>query len=317
MKILQAEIFANKSKMSDEEWLESRKQGIGGSDAAAIVGLSPYQSAFAVYLDKLGLCPEKEDSEAMRQGRDLEEYVAQRFVEKMKDEGQEIKVRNCNYILRHPKNKFMLANVDRLIIGEKAGLECKTTSVYNKTDFASGDIPPNYYVQCQHYMAVTGAEKWYLAVLILNRGFYTFEIPRNEEDVASLILQEKDFWENNVIKKIEPAPDGSERAGEVIKHLYPVAEDELTVDLFAYGKEIDSYLELNEQIKLLENQKEEAKQRIQVFMKEASIGMSGERKVSWKTTNKSSVDTAKLKEQYKDVYSECLKSSSYRVFKIN
>ena len=157
MKILQAEVLADRKKLSETEWLEVRRKGIGGSDAGAIAGLNPFKSAYSVYCDKLNLSPEQEDNEAMRQGRDFEEYVAMRFSE---ESGK--KVKKCNYILRHSVYPFMLADVDRLVVGENAGLECKTTNVFNKTNYEEGEIPLSHYVQCVHYMAVTGADRWYL-----------------------------------------------------------------------------------------------------------------------------------------------------------
>ena len=78
--------------MPREQWLELRRQGIGGSDAAAIVGLDRYRSPFDVYADKLGLKKEQPDNEAMRQGRDLEEYVASRFCEQT---GKKVRRRNA------------------------------------------------------------------------------------------------------------------------------------------------------------------------------------------------------------------------------
>ena len=143
--------------MPREEWLELRKKGIGGSDSAAIVGLDRYRSPFDVYADKLGLKPEIPDNEAMRQGRDLEQYVAERFMEAT---GK--KVRRRNAMLQHPEYPFMIADIDRWVVGENAGLECKTTSALNRAKFNQGEYPPSYYVQCVHYMAVTGAERWYL-----------------------------------------------------------------------------------------------------------------------------------------------------------
>ena len=113
--------------MSHEEWLRYRKLGIGGSDAGSICGLNPYSSAIAVFQDKTQKeAGEKEDNEAMRQGRDLEEYVARRFME---ETGK--KVRRANAIYGHPDHDFMMANVDRLVVGENAGLECKTASAYS------------------------------------------------------------------------------------------------------------------------------------------------------------------------------------------
>ncbi len=97
-----------------QEWLTQRRRGIGGSDAAAILGLNPWVSPFDVYLDKLGLSDPKPDTEAMRQGRDLEEYVAQRFVEAT---GKEVQVAPAMF--QHPEHEWMLANVDRLVVGDR------------------------------------------------------------------------------------------------------------------------------------------------------------------------------------------------------
>lgn len=144
-----------------EEWLEYRRTGLGGSDAAVVMGLTPYRSKIELWADKTGRMPETEDNEAMRTGRDLEQYVAERFCEAA---GK--KVRRRNYIFQHDEYDFITANVDREIIGENAGLECKTTSAFAKADFDSGEIPLYYYCQCCHYMNVMGYDRMYLAVLI-------------------------------------------------------------------------------------------------------------------------------------------------------
>ena len=112
--------------MTHEEWLQRRKTGIGGSDAGAICGLNPYVSPMGVYLDKISTETTDLDNEAMRQGRDLEEYVARRFIE-----ATGLKVRRSNMMYRNSRYPFMLADVDRFIVGEDAGLECKTASAYN------------------------------------------------------------------------------------------------------------------------------------------------------------------------------------------
>ena len=107
--------------MAREEWLRLRKNGIGGSDAGAVCGLNPYSSPMNVYRDKTTDETDDTDSESMRQGRDLEDYVAQRFTE-----ATGLKVRRSNKMYRSVEYPFMLADVDRLVVGEDAGLECKT-----------------------------------------------------------------------------------------------------------------------------------------------------------------------------------------------
>lgn len=312
-KIMQAQVYASKVGMTQEAWLESRRHGIGGSDAAGIMGLHPYKSAYQVYLDKLGELPEQPDNEQMRQGRDFEEYVAKRFTE---DTGK--KVRNCNYILQHPKYPFMLANVDRLIVGENAGLECKTTSVLNLRRFKGGVYPEEYYVQCVHYLAVTGADRWYLGVLILNKGYTTYTIEREEalEDMEKLIASEKAFWEQNVLAGMEPVPDGSARTEEAIQGQYPEADEGTDIDLSLYDADIERYMALNGEIKAREREQDEIKQKIQLYMKDAAKGHATGYRVSWGNVQLSRLDSKALKAGNPEIYAQYVKDTATRRFQI-
>ncbi len=298
--------------MPREEWLVLRRKGIGGSDAAAIVGLDRYRSPFDVYADKLGLKPEIPDNEAMRQGRDLEQYVAERFMEAT---GKRVRRRNA--MLQHPEYPFMIADIDRWIVGENAGLECKTTSVLNRAKFSQGEFPPNYYVQCVHYMAVTGAERWYLAVLVLNKAFHVFTIERDEAEIEALIAAEKDFWENHVLKQIPPAPDGSESTAEVIKQMFPEARECEETAMFGYEDKIEQYLKLDMQLKELTQKREAVKQELQLVLGGAEIGRAHGYIVEWKNQVRQTLDTARLKKEQAEIYTNYLKpAQTVRVFKI-
>ena len=298
--------------MPREEWLVLRRKGIGGSDAAAIVGLDRYRSPFDVYADKLGLKPEIPDNEAMRQGRDLEQYVAERFMEAT---GKRVRRRNA--MLQHPEYPFMIADIDRWIVGENAGLECKTTSVLNRCKFSQGEFPPNYYVQCVHYMAVTGAERWYLAVLVLNKAFHVFTIERDEAEIQALIAAEKDFWENHVMKQIPPALDGSEVTSEIIKQLFPEAREATETALFGYEGKIQQYLELDTKVKELECERDKLKQELQLAMADAEIGRAQGYIVEWKNQTRQTIDTQRLKKEQAEIYNKYLKApQTVRMFKI-
>ena len=295
-----------------QEWLEIRRGGIGGSDAAAIVGLDRYRSPFAVYADKLGLSPEREDNEAMRQGRDLEDYVAQRFTEAT---GK--KVRRCNDTLQHPEYPRLLANIDRLVVGEKALLECKTTSVLNKAKFAQGEYPPNYYVQCMHYLAVTGLQRCYLAVLVLNQGFHVFTVDRDEDEIAALIAAEMRFWDAHVAKQVPPLPDGTESASSVIKGLYPEAREKEATTLYGQEQKIKTYLELTAQIDALEKERDALKQALQLELGNAEIGHAHGYQVEWRNQSRRNLDTDRLKKEQTALYEQYLKPPQVtRVFKI-
>lgn len=297
--------------MSREEWLSHRQKSIGGSDASTIIGLNPWSSPYTVWADKLGKIPPKEDNEAMRQGRDLEAYVAERFCEKTVK-----KVRRENNILINPDYPYAHANVDRLVVGEDAGLECKTTSVLNMKNFKNGAFPDTYYVQCVHYLMVTGCQKWYLAVLVLNREFMVFEIERDEEEIKALAKSEEDFWKL-VEAKTPPVADGSKSTSETISMIFPESNGE-TVNLCAYEADIKSYMTYTSLIKDIEKQRDEVANRVKAFMGESGRGESDNFKISFATTSRSTFDAKRFALEHPDIeLSEYYKTSTYRTFKVN
>ena len=293
-----------------EQWLDYRRSGIGGSDAAAIIGQNPYSSPYRVYLDKIGELEEKEDNEATRQGRDFEDYVAKRW-----EEATGKKVQRCNFILRSEEHECMYANVDRMVVGEKAILECKTTSVYNRSDFENGEIPPSYYCQVMHYLAVTGYDMAYLAVLVLNKGFYHFEIKRDEKEIQTLIEMEEDFWNNNVMRHSAPLPDGSDGDAEIIRSKYPESSDR-QVDLVGYDAELTRLDQLKDMKKQIESEEKQIYQMFQLKMMDAEIAHCGSRNISWKSVTSNRVDSKKLKAMFPDVYAQCVTPSTSRRFMI-
>lgn len=244
-----------------QQWLEERRTGVGGSDVAAILGLNPYESPYSVWADKLGLLPEREDTEAMRQGRDLEEYVAKRFCELS---GK--KVRRVNKMLRDPDHTFMVANIDRDIVGEDSGLECKTTSVMNLKKFKGGEFPEQYYCQCCHYLSVTGKARWYLAVLVLNAGFMVYQMTTIEGDdlpewcdgsvyvepdeFTAMIQAESEFWQL-VENEMPPQIDGSEATKRALQAVNPMDEDKAAAILYGMEDVLDDLDSLKAQEKAI------------------------------------------------------------------
>ncbi len=295
--------------MSREDWLTHRRNSIGGSDAAAIVGLSDYSSPYSVWADKVGLAPEKEDNEAMRQGRDLEEYVAQRFTEQT---GK--KVRRRNAIIKNPDIPFAHANVDRLVIGEDAGLECKTTSVLNMKKFKNGEYPENYYVQCVHYMMVTGCKRWYLAVLILGRGFMVFVIERDEDEIKALIEAERNFW-GYVSDKTAPPADGSAVTAETISTIYRESSDGTMCDVSPLEQNIKLYLQYKASIKQLEESANEHLNAIKQYMGDSERGECSIAKIQWKTQQRNTFDFKRYQKDHpNENFNSYIKTSTSRPF---
>lgn len=296
--------------MSREEWLEERRHGIGGSDAGALVGMSKYASPYTVWLDKTGKLPDKEDTEAMRCGRDLEEYVARRFCEAT---GK--KVRRDNHIIKNSLYPFAHANVDRVIVGENAGLECKTTSTLDLKQFRGVEFPERYYCQCVHYMAVTGMDRWYLAVLVYGKGFYTYTLERDQAEIDALMAAEAEFWplvENNT----PPALDGGEASEKAISTVYA---DSVPGSVQLFGREgmLEDYFRLKEQKEELEEQLGQIENTIKVDMGENDSGVCSGFKVSWKTQQRSTFQAKDFQRQHPEIPLDGFyKISSSRPFKV-
>ena len=177
---MDAELIMTVKQMQDRDaWLKMRMAGIGGSDAGTIVGDNPWKSSYALWLEKTGqIVPEDiSDKEPVYWGTALEDIVAKEFTKRT---GK--RVRRCG-TMQNTKKRWMLANVDRLIIGEQAGLECKTTNAFNYKEWQDDGLPNSYYWQCQHYMLCTGLPMWYIAVLIGGQHYDFKPVPRNDEDI--------------------------------------------------------------------------------------------------------------------------------------
>lgn len=299
----------NTKEISHEQWLTLRKNSIGGSDAGALMDMNPYQSPVSLYADKKGLSKDKETNEAMRLGNDLEDYVSRRWMEKT---GK--KVRADNFMYQHDDYDFITANIDRDVVGENAGLECKTMSGFVKYDLENGEVPAQYYAQCQHYMLVKGYDKMYLAILVFQRGIYCLEVERNEEFIKELLAAEIDFWTNYIEKDQMPPPDGSDASMEAIKQIYP-SDINSQMQLPNADAEIRRYLELGKAIKDIEEEKKKIQAQLCARLGDTGVGIDAEYACSWKSQARTSVDSAKLKKEFPEVYEKCKKTSEFRVFK--
>ena len=310
-----AKVYADTRKMSRDEWLESRRNGIGGSDASSILGLNPYSSPLRVYLDKIGKGEEKETTEAMRQGTDLEQYVADRFVEAT---GK--KVRKCNKILQHPDYPWMLANIDREIVGENAGLECKTTNPNAKFKFDEGEINPHYLYQSLHYLAVTGADRWYVSIVVLGKAHHVFCIERSdfEDAITQLIEAEKDFWENHVVPRVPPLPMGGDADDEALQVLYPQGEQG---DAVMALDSMDDALNLRalkvRQRDELQGEIDQIDQSIKAMLGTFERGMTENWSVKWSNTSTNRLDTKLLKAEHPEIVAKYTKATPGRRFTVS
>lgn len=295
------------NKISHEEWLKYRKMGVTGTDASSICGLNPYKSALQIFVDKTTDNIDIFDNEAMRQGRELEEYVAMRFCEAT---GK--KVRRANAIFMNDKHSWMLADFDRLVVGERAGLECKTVSAYSADKWANGAIPLHYQLQCQHYLAVSGYDCWYIAALILGKEFIVRKIERDEELIQNLITIEKRFWEQNVLAGIMSDPDGSKQAGELLAKYYPSKKGKKVILSEQFSLQLTRREELAKLIKKMETEKKTIEQSLVKYLgeNESTEAENGKFYVKWISYDTPKIDTGLLKSAAPEIYERYKKTST-------
>lgn len=309
-----AVILASTKDMPREEWLKLRKQGIGGSDAAAIAGFSPYRSAYAVFLEKTGQLPDEEAGEAAYWGTTLEDIVATEFTKRTG-----FKTQRRNAILQHPEHAFMLANLDRYVMDPERGrgiLEVKTASEYKRGDWDGEKVPDAYMIQMQHYLAVTGLQFGYFAVLIGGNKFRHTLVQRDDRLIEALIQLEADFWKR-VEENRPPDPDGLDATGDLLNALYPESQPLSEMDLPPHAVDLlaqfDAAKAEEEAAKL---RKEEAANRIKALMGEYEIGWCGDRKVVWNTVKSERLDAKAFKAAHPEIAAKFLKPSQYRRFEV-
>ena len=297
--------------MSHEKWLKLRKSGIGGSDAGAVCGLNPYSSAMKVFKDKISDTLEVTDNESMRIGRDLEDYVARRFTE-----ATGLKVRKSNYMYRSIEHPHMIADLDRIVVGEDAGLECKTVNAYSADKWADGKVPLHYVMQCYHYMAVTGKRVWYIAAVILGKEFVYRKLVWDEEVIQNLISIEDKFWNQHVVTGVIPSPDGSKVCDEVIEAYFPSAKNKEKISLVGFDEKLKRREELVGAIAKMQEEQKQIEQEVKMVMQDHEIAGSECYQVSWKNIESTKLDTKRIKAEQPELYQNYGLVSHYRRFEV-
>lgn len=335
----QPKVLIDTTTLSEQEWLEYRKQGIGGSDISAIMGQSPFCTARDLYYEKIDMSStnntekEKNNWVAKEVGHRLEDLVAEIFSKKIGLKVYPIKKMFC-----HPTYSFMLANIDFLIEfsdGTKGILECKTTNYNCKEKWDNDTVPFNYELQCRHYMAVMNINVAYIACLYGNseNEFIIRKIERDFEIEQALISEEQYFWEEYVQKKVEPPY--TEKADLILQSLRThYGSAKINTDPIILPKDsketIEKYLELKEEKSKLDKQskkiEEEMKQAYSRLIQLLGANCNAilteketEYFVSYSPVCRTGISKEKLellKLQYPDIYNTYVETTESRRFNV-
>lgn len=280
-----------------EEWLKLRRSYIGGSDAAAVVGLNPYVSPYSLWCEKKGITPDFAGNLATDVGEYLEEFIAKRFEQ---ETGK--KVRRNNFCIFNDQYPWAMADIDRELVGEDAGLECKSTSALNMRQYKSGAYPAKFYVQCVHYLAVTGKLRWYLAVLIGNSDFKVFTIDRADvqEDIDALMEQEKAF-KAVMDGDTPPEMDGTDATEKAVKAQTEAEQDidmETVADVSDRESLLDRYFELKAAQQAAQQEMDAVKQQLMQDMTHYAYARTPRYKLSYKPQERRTFDWKKLQKNH-------------------
>ena len=304
-----AKVVVKTSNLTREEWLKYRTKGIGGSDVSIIAGINPFKSIYELWLEKTKKVePEEGNSEYTHFGTLLEPIVRKEFMDRTG-----IKVRQKHMLLQSERYPFMFADLDGVIRenGKLCIFEAKTASAYKQEIWEQG-VPAPYILQVQHYMAVTRAEKTYIAAIVGGNHFFCHVVERDEQIIGKIIAMEKYFWEHYVLGGVEPQPDGSDATTRYFNNKFQNCNGE-TIKLPEEVLSIcDEYDNLTKKIKELESAKNAAANQLKSYLGEAEMGTVENRTITWKSVTKNCVDMKRLKSEHPDVYTSCLSTSQYR-----
>lgn len=296
----------NTQNLDRDQWLQVRKGGIGSSDAAAAVGLNPYRSQLELWMEKSGRAPVAppgdggaDDQSPMYWGSLLEPIVAAHYTRRTGN-----RVRRINAVLQHPEHPWMLANIDREVLGapDVQLLECKTAGIQGAWLWRDG-VPEYVQLQVQHQLAVTGKHAADVAVLLGGQELQIYRLERDEELIAQLIALEREFW-GYVERDQEPPADGSDSADRALRALYP-RDTGLTLNLqqdLVMGAVFSDLLAVREVLATHTALEAQLKQAIQQRMGEASRVVFDGGEVSFRRSKDSTtLDTARLAKEQPEI----------------
>lgn len=295
-----------------EEWLSIRKNYIGGSEAGALIGLNEHETPYTLWAKKTGRIPEFAGNVTTRVGAYLEELVAKMFSE---ETGKH--VRKKNRIIVNDAYPFACADVDRIVVGEPALLEIKTTNsipVMRKTK--AGEYPNTWYCQMTHYLAVTGLERAYLAVLVGGREFLTFTLERDQAEIDALMEAERKFW-TLVENDTPPGMDGSVVTSAALRDVYKDTGNGDVVDLQEREMLLLEYRRLLAVRSENEKRIRQIKQTLMQDLAGAEEGRCGNFRVGWKPQKRVFLSAEKLRQVYPRLdLSKVMSVAKYRRFSV-
>lgn len=310
---MEKEIIAKTTDLSIAQWMELRKQGIGGSDAAVACGLSKWKSQLELWLEKTDQVKGKPAGEAAYWGHIMEPIIREEFSKR-----NGLRVKEVPYLFRSKGHPFMQANIDGCIEetdGTISLLEIKTANQYASKDWDDG-LPAAYYIQIQHYLEVCGLRKAYIAVLIGGNRYQQMAVERDEETIRNIIKLEEAFW-HYVQTRTRPQIDGSDASSEILAALYPRSTNTRIMLPAEADPMVSTYFSAKAAEDAAKAQKQLTENSLKDLMKDAECGQTPQgARIYWKSITSVRINGSKLKADLPEIAEKYSTETSSRRFAI-
>lgn len=308
-----AKIITSTKNLSYEDWLEFRKNGIGGSDASVVCGINRYKTPIELWMEKTNQAPMQDVGESAYWGTQLEPLVRAEFSKRTG-----IEVTAAKQLLQSAEYPFMLANLDGICCDPNSGeciFEAKTASAFKAGEW-DNSIPDEYMLQIQHYMAVTGFKAAYIAVLIGGNTFRWRLVERDDELISMMIELEDSFWK--CVENGTPPPiDGSDACAKFLAEKYSDSTANPTFELPSEAEKIiENYNSACEKLSAITEEKQLSENLLKDLLGKNEVGIIGNKIVTWKSVSQERLDTKTLKSEHPALYKKYANVTTYRRFSI-
>lgn len=301
--------FTGTPEEINKQWVEARKNGIGGSDVASIMGLNKYSSPLNVWLVKTGReeSPDLSDNQAVEWGNRLEDVVADKFA----DEHPELQVRRRNATMVSIKRPWAFANIDRWVTDGKGNvgiLEVKTVGMRRAADWDNG-VPLYYLTQVTHYMSVTGYQYAWVAVLIGGQEFREYYIERDEQDIQAINDAVDTFWRDFVETDTAPALIGNDPEANALLSQHSDPSQEFITMLDEDASMLDELQEIKDQMDDLKHRKTLIENTIKDLIGDNRGIETETKRITWVRSTRSSFDKKAFDAAHPGITNDYMKTS--------
>lgn len=301
--------FTGTPEEINKQWVEARKNGVGGSDVASIMGLNKYSSPLNVWLVKTGReeSPDLSDNQAVEWGNRLEDVVADKFA----DEHPELQVRRRNATMVSIKRPWAFANIDRWVTDGKGNvgiLEVKTVGMRRAADWDSG-VPLYYLTQVMHYMSVTGYQYAWVAVLIGGQEFREYYIERDEQDIQAINDAVDTFWRDFVETDTAPALIGNDPEANALLSQHSDPSQEFISMLDEDVSMLDELQEIKDQMDDLKHRKTLIENQIKDLIGDNKGIETETKRITWVRSTRSSFDKKAFDAAHPGITQDYMKTS--------